>query len=277
MKELKVFPMIGLFAAMAGKSGSFRAWIIARNLDNGTGRFLKVRLNQAIEDRTTKRTRQRWIKEALQLGIFTVSRCGKYLRYISVDKVARVYHAPNIVKPIIVKSDDLFSPGWHGLLWAGYLDSRNDQQPISRETLERITGVQIRTQINLEKDNELIVKYHCQAVLGKVSDPQNAFENLQNNPDPSIRIKGNKIIKQLPNTYKTRGVRQAKKGSTGKYSKLLKFSLSKSQREPDNKIRVFFKNQKRAYQAARKYNQVKYCFIRQDSQGINLFSEVNYI
>ena len=273
---MKVYPLIGLAAIQAGKSGSFLAWVIARNMDDGSGRFLKAKLFQAIEKHRTKRTRERWIKESLQLGILSVSRCGKYFSYISVDKVARVYQAPSIVTPIWIKEDDLFSPGWHGLLWAGYLESRNPEQPISRATLEQITEVQRRTQINLEKCNDHIVKYSSQSMLGKVSDPEKAFKELQNNPDQSVRIQGNKIIKQLPNTYTAQGIKQAKKGSTRNYRNLLNISLTKSQRDPDNKIRIYFKNPKQALKNSRKYSQVKYCFIRQDSAGINWFSEVNF-
>ena len=277
MEELKVYPLIGLAAIQAGLSGSYRAWMIARNIDDGSGRLLKSRLYAAIEKHTTKRTRQRWVKEALQIGILTCSRCGKYFSYISVDRVARVYQAPSIITPIWIKPGDLFSPGWHALLWAGYLESRNDQQPISRAVLERITGMQRRSQSNLEKGCDLIVKYPCKVQLEKVKDPRQAYKDLQNNPDPSIRIQGNIITKQLPNTYKTQGINQARKGSTGKYRTLLNISLTKSQRDLDNKVRLYFKDRKKAYNNSEKYNQIKYCFIRQDPTGVNWFSEVDYI
>ena len=276
MKDCKGHSLIGLAAIRAGKSGSFRAWIIARYMNDGSGRFLKARLYQEIEKVTSKRNRQRWIKEALELGIFTRSRCGNYFRYISVEKAAAVYQARDIVAPTWTDPDDLVKPGWHGLYLAGYYESRNPDQPISRAALATITGLQKQTQINLEKGNDHIVKHECKAVLGKVSDPEKAFKELQNNPDPSVRIQGNKIIKQLPYTYTTQGIKQAKKGSTRNYRNLLNISLTKSQRDPDNKIRIYFKNPKQALKNSRKYSQVKYCFIRQDSAGINWFSEVNF-
>ena len=274
MKELKVYPLIGLAAVKAGQSGSYRAWIIARNIDGGSGRLLKTDLYNAIENFVTKRTRQRWIKEAFQIGIFIESKCKKYIRYISVDKVAGGFNARGIVNPILVKPGEFFNQGWHSVLWAGYLESRNDQQPISRATLERITGIEKRTQINLENGKDYTVKYPCKVLLEKVSDPEKAFQDLQLNPDPSIRIEKNKIIKQLPNTYKAQGIKQSRPGAAGKYRKLLNISLLKSKRDPDNKIRVFFKNHKKAIQNSLKYNQVNYCFIRQDSAGDNWFSEV---
>ena len=276
MEDCKGYSLMGLAAIRAVKSGSFRAWIIARYMNDGSGRFLKARLYQEIEKVTSKRTRQRWIKEALELGIFTRSRCGNYFRYISADKAAAVYQARDIVTTIWTDPDDLVKPGWHGLYLAGYLESRNPDQPISRAALATITGLQKQTQINLEKGNDHIVKHECKAVLGKVSDPEKAFKELQNNPDPSVRIHGNKIIKQLPNTYRAQGIKQAKKGSIEKYRKLLKISLPKSQRDQDNKIRLYFKDQKKAYQNSRKYSQVKYCFIRHDQAGVNWFSEVNF-
>ena len=269
MNQLKVQSLIYITARQKGFSGSCKAWIVARNLDDGSGRFLKSDLIREIEKYTTKRTRQRWIKEALQLGIFTVSLCGKYYRFISVDKVARIYGCKKIVTSIWIKTDDLFKPGLSKQLWGGYLESRNDQQPISRATLEAITGVPEATQRILESDNEHVDKYFCYADLGDTEDPQGAYQNIKNGPDPSIKIKGKKIVKQLPNTYKAKGIKQAKKGATRKYQDKMN-SLNQGMREKPI-VKVFHKSIKKALHDSRKYNQVKYCFIKHDRAGVNWF------
>jgi hypothetical protein len=270
MKQVKVQSLIYITARQKGFSGSCKAWIVARNLDHGgSGRLLKSDLYQEIENYTTKRTRQRWIKEALQLGIFTVSKCGKYFRFISLDKVASVYSCSNLVTPVLIEIEDLFRPGLSKYLWAGYLESRNDQQPISRATLESITGVSESTQRVLEGDNEHIDKYYCFTDLGDTEDPQGAYENIKNSPDQSIKIKGKKIIKQLPNTYKSKGIKQARKGATKKYQDKLNSRCQGKREKP--LIKIFHKSIKAALHDSQKYNQVKYCFIKHDRAGVNWF------
>lgn len=283
--QIKAFPLIGLASSRAGKSGSYRAWTFARNLDSegGSGRVETARLYALIETIRSLRTRQRWIREAVDLGLLIPYRNGEFYKYISPDKAGIVYNgllAPDsrfstILVPVLLKLDDFQSNQWKSELYAGIFEQRNNDQPISRAVIAEIYGISRISQWEYEQSTEKIKVFENYVPLEKVVNKVETIKKLKQLPERrGLKIKLGHVVKQLPNVFVTCGVNMCKKGSTGKYRKTLVNSLSNQpQRVPH---RLYFPTSQlhAAERISSKSGEIVYCHACHDRRGFNLWTEV---
>ena len=278
MKVLKAFSLIGLASSRAGKTGSYKAWTLARNLDSsGSGKVLISDLFGVIEEYKTVRTRQRWIAEAVNLGIFTMNRKGDYYRYISPARVGIIYGCPDLIKPIQVDIELFMADDWQNVeaeLYAGYLEQRNNDRPVSRAVNYILSGVSPQTQWELEKRTKKIKVIENLIPIEDVKDKVEAVKKIKSLPDrKGIKIKHGKIVKQIPNNYVTNSVKVCRKGSTGKYRQVLRDSLSNNVQSVETKVRLYYAKKNPAEAASRKHGQTKYYHVYHDDRGFNWWGE----
>jgi hypothetical protein len=258
--------LIGLAASRSGKSGSFKAWSIARSLDpSGSGKVERKNLNKLLDSFISVRSRQRYIKEGIELGLLIPTKSKDYYRYINPGKVAQIYQAVNIVRAVRIQAADLFRSNWRSLLYAGYIAQLDPDQPISRAAIEEITGISRITQWNYEKETDQIKKFSNYQKLGKVKRKDKIKVVKISKEYPGHKIINGYLVRQLPNNYSSPGIEICRKGSLEKYRKTLAIFL-KGQKD-QKRVRIYFRKAKAAVKAARARGQEVFYFQGHNSKG----------
>lgn len=144
-KYLKIWPLLAMSAWQSNNGGGYRAWQLAKLADpKGGGRIPPDRLNKFIDGLgITKRTRQRWVSQAIDLGLFKPGHNGDLIM-VSLANAAIILNCDTIGNPAEIETRDLISKGWRSVVYAGYLATLNS--PMSQKVKEKITGVPVRTQ-----------------------------------------------------------------------------------------------------------------------------------
>jgi len=287
MENVKTFSNIGLASSRAGKTGSFHAWTLARSFDilhhGGAGRIERIELEKLIESQRSKRTRRRWIAEAVELGIFIPYDTLDYYRYVAPDRVAAAYNeflpeesqCKTIQAPILVDIDNFLTSQWLGELYAGILEQRNNDKPIARDTIKDLHGIDKVSQWEYEQETKKIKVIENYVPLEKVTDKVKSIKKIKAMPDRrGIKIKHGRVVKQLPNVYVTNGVKVCKKGSSGIYRKRLQKTLYNNAQRVREKVKLYYQNAKTASKASRRHAQAKYYHQKHDSRGFNWWGEV---
>lgn len=149
----KIWPFMGFAAIRGNHGGAWRAWVLAKALDTrGSGQLKRAALVAYLRFLgLDPRSVRRWIREAIQLGLFT----EKYevLSMVGLVKAAQLLGVSEIGNPVIISAKALTRKGWRGHVWAAYLAM--NPYPISQATKELITGVNPRTQRNWQQDPNL--------------------------------------------------------------------------------------------------------------------------
>lgn len=204
---MKIAYLIGLGSAYNGLGGTWRAWTVARHLDiEGSGRVAREALRAALEGYgVSPRSVRRWIRKGKQEGIFREAKNGD-LYYDGLHKAAVKFGAWGVGRRVqIPEPKRLFKPDWKQHLWAIYHTVRKDR-PISRFTLEWLTGVDRRTQYNLERGNPDMQARACYADIANLASMdadqrRQHAANLREVTGEGWQVKRKRLVKQLPNVY----------------------------------------------------------------------------
>jgi len=223
IREMKFYPEIVLAVMRSNKpTGGVRLFCIAKHYDNGNG-HIPVDEFKAYAKRYLgigKSRFNRWMREALRLGI--VKRSGNVITLRSWGNAAVAVGVQNpFSNPVEMGVMKIVNDGWGAWVWAAYL-KRHENKPISRATLEKLTGVPERTQRHYEA--EANVSNH--ANYGDFGFPEE-------NPNEAITEETNgwfwyagRIKKRLGNSRIVNGVETCNRGRTKQHNRKIWAALS---------------------------------------------------
>ena len=162
--HLKIWPEVILKSLQSGHSGGMRLYFLARMLDRpGRGVIdLDELFNFTRGLGIGERKRQRWLKDAVEIGLFVQHTQKRSLYFLAgLAGAALAIGADRVGLPAEISAGDFISPGWRSIVWAAYLtafvkDPTNDHpdiffRPISQASKREITGVSERTQYNYQR------------------------------------------------------------------------------------------------------------------------------
>lgn len=174
--DIKLFPEILFQAGRHGKPVSaFRLWFIAKDFNPGGSGFIPAKaFRQHLHGLGVNRqTAMRWLEQALALGL--LFKGGEVYRIASWQEGARIAGVRKLMGAVKVERKLFLAKGWLAICWAAYL--QHFRSMIARQTLEELTGVPPRTQLEYERKTGVINQANY-ATYGKVLD----------NPGLAIRL-----------------------------------------------------------------------------------------
>lgn len=215
---LKIYPEVIFKAINNNKpAGAFRVWFIAKDYDQGGSGFIPGKaFRYYLKSLGIPRgTYTRWITQAVDLGLIRVTRTvqgGQVYALVSWGEGAVTAGVTRLLKPVRVPLERFVKRGWLAWVWAGYI-KHYEGKPISRATLEKLTGVPARTQYGYEKQAGVKSKAHFANFGDPSKDPDNA---------PGIDGsrgyygKAGMTRKRLPDSRTVEGVQEGGKGRSDK-------------------------------------------------------------
>jgi len=254
---MKFYPELILAVMRSSQpTGGVRLFCVAKHYDNGNGN-IPVDEFKAYCKRyfgIGKSRFNRWKREAVQLGI--VKRSGNVLSLLSWGKAAVAVGVENPLSlPVEVNVSKITSEGWAAWVWAAYL-KRHENKPISRATLEKLTGIPKRTQRAYEAEANVI----NHANYGDFGFPdKNPTEAITEETNGWFWYAG-RIKKRLGNSRIVNDVEVCKRGRTKKYNHSIWAALSLwGSSQPKNRLYFHGPHKaealKRALRMMRKSNQ----------------------
>lgn len=152
---VKFWPLLMLKALQVKHSGAIRVYFLARALDvEGQGKVERVDLLDYLKTlKVDTRQRQRWLRDALDLGLFVSHRKKDesiHYEIIGLSRAAIILGCEKIGRPAGVPARRLVRMGWRAYVWAGYLTTLRER-PVSQVKKAAATGVDERTQRNYQK------------------------------------------------------------------------------------------------------------------------------
>lgn len=150
---IKVYPEV-IFSAIHHNrpAGAFRLWFIAKHYDNGNGfipakDFRRYVNAQGVNDKSY----YRWLDQSIELGLINRVRGSKTVYQLAAWEAGKAAAgvSGDLLRAVNIPLNQFVAKGWLSILWAGYL-KHFEGKPISRATLEKLTGVPARTQLLYE-------------------------------------------------------------------------------------------------------------------------------
>lgn len=267
-ESVKFYPELVLAAMRSNKPvGGVRLFCIAKHRDNGNGHLpiddLKAYAKRYLG--IPKARYNRWLREALRLRI--VKRSGNVLTLSSWGKAAvAVGGIERLAGAVEMGVTQIADDGWAAWVWAAYM-KRHEGKPITRATLERLTGVPERTQRHYEA--EAGVENH--ANYGDFGLPENNPEEAITEEADGWFWNAGRIKKRLGNSRIVTGVEECKRGRTKKHNQVIA-AASSLWGGSQHKQRLFFDGPHKA-QALKKTLRA----MRKDNQPYNTRPNVLFL
>jgi hypothetical protein len=254
--KVKVWPALLLYPVKCNRTGAARLWTLARTLDpSGSGWVGKADLYGYLSALgVSVRNRQRWLRDALELGIMRRAdlQGNRRVFYLAgLAATAKKVGCSNVgTRPVSIAARALASKGWQRFTWVGYLATFKRKQ-ISRLQLERLSGVSPRTQLNY--DRGLITKKHNFSI-GPGADHLPGLREHTPHRAAFIHEPSQKIWWRLPDirTVAPDVAEPLSKGRSKKVNAILR-SSNCGAAFLDGADRLFFDGQRDADQAAKRY------------------------
>lgn len=208
---IKLYPEIIFFAKKSDMAlGAFRLWFIAKKFDRGNGFIPKKEFRQYIRSLgIAKSTYSRWLDQATDLGLIDLS--IDVYRLTSLENCARLVGLTHLERPVNVQMDRFVQKkGWLPWVWSGYLLHFRGK-PITRGTLEKLSGVPATTQLEYEKIANIKKTANFADICSPETNPELAINSY---PNPGFYCSGGRIRRRLGNTYMPSDVQLANKGRT---------------------------------------------------------------
>lgn len=150
--KIKIWPQIIMAAAQQNLGGAIRVWSFAKALDeSGSGVVDKNLLMDYLDFLgITRASRYRWLHAASASRLLRPVRNGSQFLILSIHNTGQMINVPDIGNRCLMNPQDLAASFWKGIVWDLIL-TQFKGRPVSRATLGQVTGVPVRTQIELEK------------------------------------------------------------------------------------------------------------------------------
>lgn len=170
--SVKVLPVMLCHGLKARASGGLRAWQFGKALDVGGSGWVKLAELRAflrslgVDDRLARG----WLLSGRETGIisYKVIRGVKVAVLVSPARACFLLGIPTPgARPALVSCSALAGKGWKSAAWVALISTFRGR-PVSRETLERLTGVERTEQWRLER-GQPVEKKHNFGVGARVS------------------------------------------------------------------------------------------------------------
>ncbi|MDZ4159476.1 MAG: hypothetical protein U1B80_06780 [Anaerolineaceae bacterium] len=203
-----------------GAGGWLRSWLLVRALDtDGSGKVKRDDVMVALHELgVILKTARRWVDAAIAQGVLIVR--YEWLRYRNPAVVGRLLGVDRVGDAVELPTVGLFGRGWRSLMYqaalAGLAAVRKGT-PLSRRTLQSITGLSRATQRRHEK-------------RGVKSTRNLAETGLTADLMPGLREFGmaatlfsyqGKVYKRLPDTRQPMQAQRVGRGRSRKYNAML--------------------------------------------------------
>jgi len=146
---IKVFPEVIYSAIRHNRpAGAFRLWFIAKHFDNGSGFIPAKDFRRYVSSLgVNEKTYYRWLDQAITLGLMRrEGGANPVYRLAAWESGANAAGVNNsLSRAVNVPIAKFLAKGWLAILWAGYL-KHFENKPVSRASLEKLTGIPARTQ-----------------------------------------------------------------------------------------------------------------------------------
>jgi hypothetical protein len=246
---IKIYPLLAFAAIKSQQVGAWRAWTIAKHLDqpNGAGNITRRALITRLDElRVSKRQQRRWITAAYRLGLWQETHGVLYL--VNLARAAYKLGASRVGRPAIIDQSAMISNNWRAYVWAGYLTTLHER-PISQLKKYQLTGIDPRTQRN----------YQRQLAPGRRGNyaqtnlkPEQIDGMEETEGGHYFKGRDNQVIRKLPDTRIVSDTvsKAAPKGRSQKAQKALN-CLSNEGQANEQFFRVFCESPKQAEAAER--------------------------
>jgi len=205
----------------------YRLWTLARFLDaDGTGRVTLERLQREIKRRSWRGLGGRSFRRAVRAGEGTFWTACQFsdgsglllhglLRVCEVLGVRKLQRQPVLVK--VIRGKTLKT--WRAVLYTSYFPHGEFSSPISRATLEKLTGRERHTLLGYERAMGKKVQKQRNQVL--TTKPFERGDPIPDGHHPEI-VKGQIVLVQyIPSSYKMR-YKQAARGMCNRVNEQLR-------------------------------------------------------
>lgn len=200
--EIRIWPQVILRAAQQNLGGAIRIWAFAKALDaSGSGVIEKESLLSYLEWLgVPSASRYRWLRSAAQSGLLRPVRNGAIFLINSIQRAGELINSEDIGCRCLITAKTLTHTHWKSSVWDLAL-TQFKNRPVSRATLLQITGIPIRTQVELERFG--LVQAHRNWCITNTNpdliDPYKDFAR----PHAFVARMARQphIVYQLPNNY----------------------------------------------------------------------------
>lgn len=195
-EPIKLFPEVLFQASRHNQPATaYRLWFLAKHFDKpGCGFIPAKAFRQHLHALGIPRqTAERWLTQSLALGLLTHS--GSVYALASWQAGAALAGISRLKCPVRIASEKLLGKGWLAVCWAAFL--LHFEGMIARQTLQQLTSVPPRTQIEYEHQAGVINTSNY-ASYGKVADSPELALKLFGQPGHYTRA--GEIRRRLPNS-----------------------------------------------------------------------------
>ena len=236
---------------------AMRLWHLARMIDDGSGVVAWSDLQAVIERYigTSQRHIRRLVAECERLGWLEPIRryngeCVVIVR--GLERVARSLNVSEISRGVFVPATELRRlKAWRVACWDAFMAGRSGRRsrPISRRILERLSGVDPRSQRRYERSSARVTSRRNIAVTAM---PSMFVEYAREHGERAAFPVGDHVGWQLPNSFQVRA-RLAPRGMSRRISKALADGLLHLSGDGQPRQRVFYERH-RAERVMRRTN-----------------------
>jgi hypothetical protein len=239
---MKIFPSLALAALKANSGGAWRVWEFARSIDRqGSGAIYEADLrNHCNELKVNGGTYKRWLKQAIDLGLFISVSRGR-LVLIGIKTACLILECKRVdTRRVEIPNNKLVGKGWRAWIWAAY-EMEFKGRPISRKTQYQLTGKHPETQRRY--DNAAGVIRKANYAKGKLSaDYLASIQEFDRRAAPFVM--DGVVWWRLPDARFSKKIKLAGKGMSGKINKTLRYSGISKRRDAGDCVRLFCENEK---------------------------------
>ena len=212
MPDVSIFPGLVSVATRRGHAAPLAAWHLARAMDEpGAGRVMLDDLRAAGMKLWSRSKCYSAIREAARLGLVDLvarrSDGARVVRLRSLARVAEIFNIADVgARPVLARVSALKTAGTFraAVFCAVHAGRQGDTaRPISRATLQDLTGIGRRTQTRYERRNNdrrngQVYRRPNFAVLGYGPD---ALRAIRDTTYPGAYLYGGAVVRPLPNSY----------------------------------------------------------------------------
>jgi hypothetical protein len=259
MAAVRLYPGLVTVAARKGHAAPLAVWHLARALDSlGAGRVLLEDLRAEGMRLWSRSKTYGAIREAERLGLVAiVARRSDGARLVALRSLAHVARLFNVIdlgaRPVEARVTALRTAAtFKAAVFSAFHAGRkgDTSRPISRETLQTLTGIGRRTQARYEarnnsRRNGQVKRRANFAVIGHGPE---ALAGARENVHGGAYLFGGRVVRPLPNSYSTTA-KPLSGSKLRKVNRTLKGGLV-SNGAGQHKARVFFPDEVTARKAA---------------------------
>ena len=241
---VKVFGSLAAAAKSKRCDSAMRLWHLSRMVDDGSGVVSHIALHDVIGRYISgsERHLRRLFSEAEALGwLEPVQRhTGEHVVIVrSLERVARGLGVSKITQGVYIPATELRRlKTWRVACWDAFVAGRSGRRsrPISRRVLERLSGVDPRSQRRYHSASKRIKAQSNIAMTRRPSTQLAGVIDIERRPAFQV---ADKVAWQLPNSYKVRAD-LAPRGMARRISKALAGGLLHKSGDGQPRQRIFY-------------------------------------